>query len=628
MDDLLTELLEMPAPASDPPSGMSFAERMEKATAQMTDLFDERTQGKNVWLIVCTDATSSMEEKFRQTCGAVMSMFRALRNDLGCTLQVAVVAYRDPMDNEDDTNDTFEFTHKQIVFQNQMKDIKCRGGGDESEDMAGGLALVVDRLKEVPRSDAAIVCHITDAPAHGVAGSINDHHDTDAQRDALATQLRAIRDHAPEDFEYLYFPVGERATYVSNLHRAFVAQHLGPDWVHTYMRACKTNDFELCFASSVFESVTSSHAALSSSALPVLDVLGLGTSVGDDGAEDKRLGLLRASVRDVHVPTDTKAFVRDLTGYAKPPATEVSFLGSFMGFSRHMAPPPTPLAHSTNTVLEVHGNPMGRGAEHYVYKAKMWRDVEEGKLAAMDTDVTAFESLGRSSSTCPMVVKVPRVVQLPGFAESKMAVHVPAMVFADLFNTFASRLGWTDVPEIRVAAPTVVSFPEEDVRLKKPSQGFFVKTKKLREHVLVAEKLLPGDFVKMWDNAGRRNSAAFDRIQQLKVLYPYVLLCYVLSDQSYVPSDLQGTLDRSSTRSVLTLTDLAATCVNPLAFQESRTNLGEPVLRKMVHEAYVAFKDDRKFAELFGPSGLLKDKYTTIEAVMPMKKPSKKRARA
>ena len=104
----------------------------------------------------------------------------------------------------------------------------------------------------------------------------------------------------------------------------------------------------------------------------------------------------------------------------------------------------------------------------------------------------------------------------------------------------------------------------------------------------------------------------------------------MLSDQTYVPSDLQGTLDCSLARPVLTLTDLAATCANPLAFQESRTNLGEPVLRKMVHEAYVAFKDDPKFVELFGPSGLLKNKYTVLETVAPMKKknPSKKRARA
>ena len=623
MDELLTDLLDAPAA---PPPHMSFADKMQKAKTEMVDLFVERTHGKNVWLVVLIDATSSMEHHMRQSCGGVMSMFRALRHDLDCTLQVATVAYRDPIDRASDVHESFEFTHKQVVFQKQMKDLKCFGGGDGAEDVAGGLALAVEMLKKVPRDGSAILCHVADAPAHGVSSDHSDNHDTDEQRDALAAQLRALREHVPEDFEYLYFPVGSYASSVGNLHRAFCAKHLGTEWVHTYMRACKPNDFQLSFVSSVFESVASSATAARAVPAPMRDLLGLDVAVGDGAWKSTRgtLGILRACVRDVQAPVDTKTFVRDLTAYAKPSATEASFFGSFMSLSRHMAAPPgNDPTQRSNVVLSVAPNPMGRGAEHHVYHAAAWRDVPTETQDAMCTSSDEFERLQACRAT-RMVVKVPHVVHDPGFAESKMAVHVPAIVFASLLGQFAKRLGWTDVPEICVVAPTVVSFADENVRLKKPSQSVFVQTKKLREHILVAEPFLKGDFVKMWDNAGRRNTVAFEQKPQLKILFPYVLLCYVLSDGNYVPSDLQGTLDTSTTPPVLSLTDLAATCANPLAFQESRTNLGEPVLRKMVHDAHKAFKDDPKYAELFGPTGLLKHAHAILEKVAPMKK----RARA
>lgn len=619
MDDLLTQLLESPpAPTA---ASATFAERMQQAKQQMTDLFSERTEGKNVWLVVLIDATSSMENYMRLSCGGVMSMFRALRHDLGCTLNVAMVAYRDPVDQEADRHDTFPFTDKQIVFQKQMReDLRCFGGGDDAEDVAGGLSLAVDMLRSVPRDECAILCHIADAPAHGIGGG-DDRHNTEQQREMLATQLRALRDNVPEDFEYLYFPVGSSATEVCNLHRSFCGKHLGTEWVHAHMRVCKPNDFHLSFVSSIFESVTTpvSHTA----PVPLLEVLGLGTVVGD-ATSSQRLGILRATVRDVQMPTDRKTFVRDLTAYTRPSATDASFLGSFMGFTRHMAPPSVDHAQNTDTVFRVLDHPMGQGAEHYVYRAYLWRNVAAATQEEMCTSADVFWDLGRSSAQC-MVIKIPRVVHDPGFAESKMAVHVPAMVYADIFNTFAKRLGWTDVPVIRVVAPTVVSFSHGDVRLKKPLQSVFVQTKKLREYVLVAEPVLSGDFVKMWDNAGRRNSAAFEKLPALKVLHAYVLMCYVLSEETYVPSDLQGTLDNS--KNVLTLTDLAATCANPLAFQQSRTNLGEPVLRKMVHDAYAEFKHDPKCAELFGPTGLIKHAHAILEQVAPMKH-RKKRARA
>jgi hypothetical protein len=120
-EDMLTDLLDVP---SAPPL-TTFADRMRQASEEMTKLFAERTAGKDVWLVVLIDATSSMDVVMRQACGGVMSMFRALRHDLGCTLQVGIVAYRDPVDCETDTHDTF-------AFHGAAQARRLRGTGQEA----------------------------------------------------------------------------------------------------------------------------------------------------------------------------------------------------------------------------------------------------------------------------------------------------------------------------------------------------------------------------------------------------------------------------------------------------------------------------------------------------------------
>ena len=165
--------------------------------------------------------------------------------------------------------------------------------------------------------------------------------------------------------------------------------------------------------------------------------------------------MVRASVRRVKPPTDTKTFLRDLAGYAKPTASEASFFGSFMGFARHMAPPPADLTCSTNTVFGVSPTPLGRGAEHYVYHAAAWHGVTATVQDAMCTSLDAFVSLD-ADEAAHMVVKVPRVVQDPGFAESKMAVHVPATESKVAPSTHDVQLAAPDPEHVRQVASHAV----------------------------------------------------------------------------------------------------------------------------------------------------------------------------
>lgn len=619
--ELLTSLFLPPAAAGTArrvtEADLSYEERRRRADeASATIVQSYLTDDKPVSVVMIVDATSSMDRSIRSSCSGMLSIRRTLHEE--CPVNVGVVAYRDPVDVPTDTHEVLKLTDSGTALCEFLKKIKATGGGDTPEDVAGALETALAQLfPDVPAGDAVILCHVTDAPPHGLhlPGEADNHPD---ERDRLVEALRALKAAVPADFEYLLFPVGSSSAYWIDAYRGLVAEAVGDaGWMREHVRVCKATDFALSFRSSVFESATRSGGGGATTTAGVADapaLLGLSTVEGvDDGL---RLAVLHADIQEVATPTDVPGFVRDLTNYAKPTESRTAFDGSFFGFARHFGPVapvlPSSLSGTTrgaaDTLVAVHAKPFEHGGERLAFHAQRWTGLSEEEQRSLYTDVALLDELcrhddGREKER--MVVKVPLVPREAGFVESKMAVHLAAMGMAELFNKIVARLGWT-FPTIEVLAPSKITFPPEAARVKKPDQRVFVQTKtKLEKVELFAERHLAGDYVKLVKNNGRRNDALFEHATEYHVADAWVLMCAYVTAMNYVPADIQGVLDGRTLR----LTDLAAACRNSLAFAESGTNGGDAAVRVLVRDAHRAFQGAYpvRFAEMFGPTGYFKD---------------------
>lgn len=592
---------EIFAPAED---DEEFQDKMRRATEAMAKQCADMC-GKHVTMIVLADATASMQDYIRKTNGGVMSLFRALTGDLGCTVTVGVVAYRDPVDKVDeDVHVVLPLTSSKTTFHRFMSSLKARGGGDEAEDWAGGMALVNEMIRTASPS-TVLLCHVADAAAHGFCRG-EDNHANDVERERLRHEMRTLRDTVPDDFEYLLFPVGSRSDSMVADFERMVTEECGADWVHSKMRTCKGERFEISFTSNVFDSVVRPPPGGAAARHDVLALLGL----NEGAVTTSPLALLRVQTRDVTTPADLKQFAKDLQQYASPTDIRASFHSSFLGFTKHLVPPPTTegVVYSTDTVVTVEPTAFAHGAERHAFRAQRWTNVPKETQDELCTDAAGLDTFKSGEE---LIFKVARVPRPPGFTESKMAVHVAAMGMAALFNSLRDRLTATLSP-IKVVAPIVLSFPGDTTRMKKPTQSAFVQTKRLQDEAFLVERRLPdGDFVKIVDNAGRRNSGLLAYDARYRTADAWILVCAACTRMAYVPSDLQGVLTADGT---LHLTDLAATCGNPLAFQESGTNLGDTALRTLVKGAFESFQTHPAHAELFGDRGIFKDAYAYFEA--------------
>lgn len=77
----------------------------------------------------------------------------------------AVVVYRDPVDRRDDKHEFLQLTSSSEELEMWLDNIKSWGGGDDPEDWAGALKIVLDQVAW--RDGKKSVFWISDADAHG-----------------------------------------------------------------------------------------------------------------------------------------------------------------------------------------------------------------------------------------------------------------------------------------------------------------------------------------------------------------------------------------------------------------------------------------------------------------------------
>ena len=128
-------------------------------------------------LLFIMDITESMQDLLDETRDSIKYILDKIKRDSpGIDVRFAYEGYRDFADlKEGQKYYTIDFETDLDLFKSKLDGIKAIGGGDDAEDVAGGLN---SGLNMNWRSNARYAILIADAPAHG-----NQYHTQDVQDD-------------------------------------------------------------------------------------------------------------------------------------------------------------------------------------------------------------------------------------------------------------------------------------------------------------------------------------------------------------------------------------------------------------------------------------------------------------
>ncbi|KAE9208902.1 hypothetical protein PF005_g12025 [Phytophthora fragariae] len=115
-------------------------------------------------LVIVMDCTNSMSSWILLAKSAILSIINNVRLDHPrAKIRIGVVAYRDFCDG-DKRLQTQTLTSDATVVQNFISSLRAFGGGDDPEDIPGGLAAA---LAMPFQAEAKRIVLVTDAPCHG-----------------------------------------------------------------------------------------------------------------------------------------------------------------------------------------------------------------------------------------------------------------------------------------------------------------------------------------------------------------------------------------------------------------------------------------------------------------------------
>ena len=128
-------------------------------------------------LLFIMDITESMQDLLDETRDSIKYILDKIKRDSpGIDVRFAYEGYRDFADlKEGQVYYTIDFETDMDVFKSKLDEITCIGGGDDAEDVAGGLNA---GLNMNWRSNARYAILIADAPGHG-----NQYHTNEVQDD-------------------------------------------------------------------------------------------------------------------------------------------------------------------------------------------------------------------------------------------------------------------------------------------------------------------------------------------------------------------------------------------------------------------------------------------------------------
>jgi hypothetical protein len=594
-----------------------------------------------VLLMFLFDATASMGSYMRLCRDSVKKISSLLnKNFEGIGLRVACVAYRDPLESAHFPDDNHDHevleTTTSSAFCEFMNNLSAEGGGDAAEDVAGALELLNSLIeKEDDLDQALLVIHVTDCGGHG--WHHDDNHDTQTERDRLSSAVSELVLYGERfsSFEYHMFEVGRHVLgftrHLKSLVQSNITTHRSIEDV--FKTSKPEEDFSNALINSTFESVSASvkskfndpfsvvkddenpavsalaWAGVRFTSTPIsrnvvnLDTTGA-TCIG--GLFD--IALLGVTITLPQVPA-SNSFFECLKEYCKPAPTLDHFNAYRMNWwshlsssgastSVHISKRPKLETTSLEPVILMRDSPLGKGNEHLVFHGHMVH-MEKDQVKKLKTDSRDQFCLN-SEPTFEVVLKVNMTSNCDVYP--KLEIYAAVKYLSNKFNEM-NRVHNLEFVNVEVISPFIVHVGH-NTKYMGSEKKIFVTPRKVSEFSILGEYSLTkysSDYVKWLNNNGMTNAHLMPDISETYltyyvVLHAFILFCWRVTTGNFVPTDLQGKLVLEEefnrlgqdTNTSFLLTDLACSCKNKMAFDET-VNLGEFFVQKIAAGAYNAF---------------------------------------
>ena len=150
-------------------------EEVKKPLKIVMVVFGKQINSVTLDLLFIMDITESMQDLLDETRNSIKYILDKIKRDSpGIDVRFAYEGYRDFEDlKEGEKYYTIDFETDMEVFKKKLDEIIAKGGGDDAEDVAGGLN---SGLNMSWRSNARYAILIADAPGHG-----NKYHESDVE---------------------------------------------------------------------------------------------------------------------------------------------------------------------------------------------------------------------------------------------------------------------------------------------------------------------------------------------------------------------------------------------------------------------------------------------------------------
>ena len=624
-----------------------YTKKLELQKAKMNEYIRSISSSSNrIALAFLFDATSSMTSYMKQCRDVMKKLTKLLKGNFpNLELRILIVLYRDPLESDEASSHVSFATSSEREFREFMDNSRAHGGGDEAEDIAGGLELLNEQISAEDTSQTLLVIHIFDSPAHGYSIESSDNHNTEEQRSRLQTNVGEMTRLGMQfdEFEYHFFGVSNNSDlqpFQQNM-RDMIARNVDDE--HSIENIFKQMDIEQDFSAalmqSTFNSISGSvkhrfsdpFAVLSTKTTAIEDFAKFGLQFASEMSSshqskiyptDDNIAILDCIIMKARIPDTGRVFLRNLIEYCKAAPTFDMYHASRMNWwsqfnqnqthSAKRAKLTTETCFVQNPLMFLSTKAFGKGKEHIVF---------HGKLASLPN----AKEVKNIKATCRSEWKSPNVnfesVMLKFNLASESAVQPKLEIYAAikfLLNNFNAlnrnkNLGYIDV---EIIAPFIVELSARRTSIMSKGKSVFVspKSDKTFEYAILGEHSLaeyPSQYNKWINNNGvysaHMTPALTDEYEHYCVLHAFILYCWRVTNGNFVPSDLQGKLVTrqdfakigEDKNTIILLTDMACSAKNKEAF-DADVNLGELFVSKIARDAFEIFTKamPEKFKEL------------------------------
>lgn len=232
--------------------------RRKDAISRAMAAFRKAASAQVVFLVDCTGSMQSYISAAKDGIRKIMEGIQEGARADG-TLEFAFVGYRD---FNDKAVDKLLFVSDPSIFQNHLNDVRADGGGDQCEDVLGGL-IDVDALNWASNVGNKLIFHIADAPCHGTffakgAHYNDDHPSVDSDGSKMKSLLKSLC--GDKNANYIFLKINNSTDNMVSTFNELLKGVTGSPEIVTH-RLESADDIVKLAINSTVESITSSLSA-------------------------------------------------------------------------------------------------------------------------------------------------------------------------------------------------------------------------------------------------------------------------------------------------------------------------------------------------------------------------------